>query len=134
MTSTSPRNIAGFSLLEALVAIFLTSVALLAAAPMFVHASHATDASADMGAVGAIAVDRMEQLRQELWRNLGTGGSLTSNVAGYFDDSDPDFLVRWQVSDNASPSQTKSITVLVLPFTDQSGPRRSVEISSMRGR
>ncbi len=134
MTTPSPRNVAGFSLLEALVAIFLTSIALLAAAPMFVHASHATDVSADMGSVGAIAVDRMEQLRQELWHNLDTGGSLTSNVAGYFDDSDPDFLVRWQVSDNASPSQTRSITVRVLPFTDQSGPRRSLEISSMRGR
>jgi type II secretory pathway pseudopilin PulG len=131
---TPPRNVAGFTLLEALVAIFFTSVALLAAAPLFVHASHATDASADMGAVGAIALDRMEQLRQELWRNLGTGGSLTSNVTGYFDDSDPDFLVRWEVSDNASPSQTKTITVLVLPLTDQRGPRRSVEITSMRGR
>ena len=129
-----PHNAAGFSLLEALVAIFLTSAALLAAAPLLVHASHATDASADMGAVGAIAVDRMEQLRQELWRNLGTGGSLTSDVAGYFDDSDPDFLVRWQVSDNASPSQTKSITVLARPLTDRLGPRRSVEITSMRGR
>ena len=53
MTSPSPRNAAGFSLLEALVAIFLTSIALLAAAPMFVHASHATDVSADMGSVGA---------------------------------------------------------------------------------
>ncbi len=131
---TPPRNAAGFSLLEALVAIFLTSAALLAAAPLFVHASHANDASADMGFVGAIAVDRMEQLRQELWRNLGTGGSLTSDVAGYFDDSDPDFLVRWQVSDNASPSQSKSVTILVLPLTDQSGPRRSVEITSIRGR
>ena len=129
-----PHNAAGFSLLEALVAIFFTSAALLAAAPLFVHASHATDASADMGAVGAIAVDRMEQLRQELWRNLGTGGSLTSDVAGFFDDSDQDFLVRWQVSDNGSPSQTRSITVLVLPLTDQMGPRRGVEITAMRGR
>jgi len=131
---TLPRNAAGFSLLEALVAIFFTSAALLAAAPLFVHASHATDAGADMGAVGAIAVDRMEQLRQELWRNFGTGGSLTTNVAGFFDDSDPDFLVRWQVTDNVSPSQTRSITVVVLPLTDQLGPRRSVEITSIRGR
>jgi hypothetical protein len=98
------------------------------------QAASANDAGADMGSVGAIAVDRMEQLRQELWRNVRTGGSLTTNVDGYFDDSSPDFLVRWQISGNASPSYTKTITVLAVARGDQTGPRRRVELTSARGR
>jgi type II secretory pathway component PulJ len=125
---------AGFSLLEALVALLLTAGALLAVAPLFMQAASANDAGADMGSVGAIAVDRMEQLRQELWRNVRTGGSLTTNVDGYFDDSSPDFLVRWQISGNASPSYTKTITVLAVARGDQTGPRRRVELTSARGR
>jgi type II secretory pathway pseudopilin PulG len=125
---------AGFSLLEALVALLLTAGALLAVAPMFMQAARANDAGADMGSVGTIAVDRMEQLRQELWRNVKSGGSLTSNVDGYFDDSNPDFLVRWRISTNASPTYTKTITVLAVARGDQPGPRRRVELTSARGR
>lgn len=87
-----------------------------------------------MGSVGAIAVDRMEQLRQELWRNVKVGGSLTANVDGYFDDSDPDFLVRWRITDNASPTHSKTITVLAVARGNQPGPRRRVELTSARGR
>jgi len=103
-------------------------------APLFIQAASANDAGADMGSVGAIAVDRMEQLRQELWRNVKAGGSLTTNVDGYFDDSDPDFLVRWRITDNASPTNTKTITVLAVARGNQTGPRRRVELTSARGR
>ena len=127
-------NAAGFTLLETLVALFLTAVAVLAAAPMFIHASHANDAGAAMGTVGSLALDRQEQLAHEKWRDLDAGGSLTSDVAGYYDDSDPDYLTRWIISDNVTPSSSKTITVLTTARGSQLGPRRSVQLTTIRGR
>ena len=125
---------AGFSLLEALVALFLISVVVLAAAPMFMHAAQAIDAGADMGSVGSIAVDRAERLRQQIWRDLGAGGSLDADIDGYFDSTDPNFLIRWQITDNVTPSHSKTITVLAMARGTLPGPRRRVELTLIRGR
>jgi competence protein ComGC len=125
---------AGFTLVETLIALFLASVTILAAAPLFMHAAQATAVSGDRGVVGVIAVDRMEQLRQEIWRDLIAGGSLTADVDGFFDGSDPDFLVRWQVIDNSTPTRTKTIRVIALARGNLPGPRRRVELTLIRGR
>jgi type II secretory pathway pseudopilin PulG len=101
----------GFSLIEILVALFLLQLALLALVPMFVYASRSTMSAADMGSVGARAVERMELLRQIEFDNLTAGGSLTGDVTGFFDDSDPDFVVRWRITDNATPPTLKTIEV-----------------------
>ena len=62
-------------------------------------------AGGDMGTVGALAMDRMEQLRaQRLW-TLTAGGSLVTNttVGGtpYCDLSNDGYIVRWQIQNNA---------------------------------
>lgn len=124
----------GFSLLETLIAMFLTMVAALAVAPMFVQAARTNDAGADMGSVGAIAVDRLEQLRQEPWRDLLSGGSLTENVDGYFSAAGTDFLVRWRILDDPTTTQSKAITVIALAREAQIGPRRQVELTVARAR
>jgi hypothetical protein len=128
------RPAAGFTLLETLVALFLTTVAVLAVAPMFMHAAHGHDAGGDLGTVGVLAVDRLEQLRQVRWRDVEPGGSLTVNLAGYFDDSTPGYLVRWVVTDNPSPSGTRTIVVQAAARGNQPGPRRRVEVTATRGR
>lgn len=103
----------GFSLVEVLLALFLLQVALIALAPLFIIASQSTATAGDMGSVGALAVQRMELLREIPFDTLTAGGSLTSNVTGFFDNSDPDFVVRWRVTDNASPATLKTIDVRV---------------------
>ena len=128
------RPSAGFTLIETLIALVLTAIAVLAAAPMFMHAANAQDAGADMGTVGTMAVDRLEQLRQVRWRDLDVGGSLTADVDGYFDDSAPDYLVRWQIVDNTSPTGSRTITVLATARTNRPGPRRRVEVTAVRGK
>ena len=130
---TRTENAAGFTLLETIVAMLLTSLVLLAAAPMFMQAAHANDAGGDMGTVGSLTVDRMERLRQEPFRALVAGGSLDQNIDGYFDDSDPDFFVRWQIIDNGSPTRTKTVYVRALGRFDQVGPRRRVDLTGVRG-
>ena len=125
---------AGFSLLETLVALFLTGLAVLAAAPMFIHASHAQDAAADMGEIGALAVDRMERLRTVAFRDLTAGGSLSTNLSGFNDNSNPDYYVRWIVQDVGSPATSKVVTVAALARVSRPGPRRQVELTVVRSK
>ena len=127
-------NSSGFSLVETLVAMFLTTIAALAVAPMFIQAARANDAGADMGSVGAIALDRLEQLTQQPWRDLQPGGSLTADVDGYFSASDEEFQVRWLITDDPAASKSRAITVVALARDGQIGPRRRVELTVIRGR
>ena len=128
-----PHPAAGFSLLETLVALFLTTVAVLGAAPLFLQAGHATDAGADLGTIGAFALDRMEQLRSASFSSLVVGGSLTEDVAGHFDHPEPFYVVRWTIENLGSPSKTKRIVVVATAEGDQVGSRRRVELTFLRG-
>jgi len=87
----------GFTLVELMVAILALGIGLTAVAPLFVQATRRAAASADIGDVSALAVRRMELLRTRSFDTLTAGGSLTSNVTGYFDAGDPDVTVRWTV-------------------------------------
>ena len=124
----------GFSLLETVFALFLTSVTMLAVAPLFIQAARSNETGADMGSVGVIARDQVEQLVQLPWRDLDPGGSLTADVTGYFDNGDPEFRVRWVIVNEPSATHTRSITVLAEARVNQIGPRRRIELTAIRGR
>jgi prepilin-type N-terminal cleavage/methylation domain-containing protein len=124
----------GFTLLEVLVALVLIGVGVLAAAPMFVYAMQGNAIAADFGSVGAIGVERMELLRSQDYGTLVPGGSLTANIAGYSDTSDPDYIVRWQIADNAVPAGTRSITVRAIAVRRVVGARKEITLTTLRGR
>lgn len=125
---------AGLTLVEVLVALFLIAIGLLAVAPMFMHAMQGNAAGGDFGSVGALALDRMELLRGERYLDLVAGGSLSSNQAGYFDNSNSGFIVRWEIIDNNTPAGTKIINVRAIATRQAPGPRREVTLTSLRGR
>lgn len=129
-----PASGRGFTLVETVVALSLMSVIILAAAPMFIFAMKETAAAGDLGVVAAAAVDRMEFLRTINFNSLTPGGSLTSNVSGYSDTSDPDFTVRWQIADNTSPVTVKTIDVRVVASRSPIGRPKQITLSSMRVR
>ncbi len=128
----------GFTLLEILIAVTLLALVILAVAPMFIMASQRTAAGADMGLVGALAVETMESLRAESLGNLVAGGSLvTDTTVGstpYFDASEPGYIVRWQVTDNATPLGGKRLTVRALALRQVSGVPKEVTLSALRVR
>ena len=124
----------GFSLVEVLIALLLLSVGVLAVAPMFISASRENVAGADIGSTGAMAVARLETLRTADFDDLTAGGSLTSNVTGYFDDLDPGFIVRWEIVDGGGPSGIKTIRVRATAVRMSPGMRKSVELTTLRGR
>jgi len=124
----------GLTLIEVLVALFLVAIGLLAAAPMFVHAMQGNATGGDFGSVGAMALDRLELLRATAYSGLVPGGSLTSNIAGYFDNSNSGFVIRWEILTNTTPAGTKIINVRAISNRPGTGPRREVTITSLRGR
>lgn len=131
---TTTRSERGFSLVEVLVALFLITIGVLAAAPMFIYATQGNAVGADFGSGGALGVERMELLRSQPYSALAAGGGLTSDVTGYFDTSDPGYRVRWQITDNVSPANTKTIEVRVIANRQVVGNAKSVTLTSIRGR
>jgi len=128
------RGAPGFTLVEVLLALALMFVGVLAAAPMFIYAMKETAAGADMGTVGAAAVDRMELLRSTDFYSLASGGSLSSNVSGFSDASNPSVTVLWQIVDNASPVTEKTISVRAIATRTAIGLQKEVTLSSLRSR
>jgi hypothetical protein len=124
----------GSSLVEVLVALFLISVALLAATPMFVLSMKQNALGSDMGRVGARATARLELLRTTPYFELGPGGGLASNVTGYFDASDPDVVVRWQIVDGGGPAGTKTLAVRAIASRQMVGRASSIELRTLRVR
>jgi prepilin-type N-terminal cleavage/methylation domain-containing protein len=124
----------GFSLVEVLLALALLFVGVVAAAPMFIFAMKETAAGADLGSVGAAAVDRMELLRASDFYSLPAGGSLASNVSGYSDTSSSKVTVRWQIVDNASPPTVKTISVRAIAARQAIGLPKEVILTSLRAR
>lgn len=124
----------GFSLVEVLLALALLFVGIVAAAPMFIFAMKETAAGADLGRVGAAAVDRMELLRASDFYSLPAGGGLASNVTGYSDASNPAWTVRWQIVDNGAPPTVKTISVRAIVTRQAIGLAKEVTLTSLRAR
>ena len=135
----SLTNEQGLTLLETLIALVLLGFGILAVAPMFIYASGANEVGADYGTLGALAVDRMESLRELDFRDplLADGGSLTENVStdyDYFDDSNADGIVRWEIIDNIAPPQTKTLRVRTISRRVALGLPKEVVVATVRGR
>ncbi len=128
------RAATGFTLVEVLLALALMFIGVVAAAPMFIYAMKETAAGADLGSVGAAAVDRMELLRSTAFDSLASGGSLSSNVSGYSDTSGSKVTVRWQIVDNASPVTEKTMSVRVIATRTAIGLQKEVTLSCLRAR
>lgn len=125
----------GFTLVETLVALFLIGLGLLAIAPMFVYSGRVSAISADLGSLGARAVQRLELLRETKFAALPAGGSLTANVSGYFDASDPDATLRWTIVDDASPATRKTITLRAIATRSTGmGPQKSLQLMTLKAK
>jgi prepilin-type N-terminal cleavage/methylation domain-containing protein len=124
----------GFTLLEVVLALAIMAVGLIATAPLFVLAARENAGGGDLGTVGSLAVERLEQLRGLHFYSLANGGSLDSNVAGYSDTSNPDFDVRWVIADSPSPpAGMKVIVVRALARYDVIGRPKEVTMVTVRG-
>ena len=133
MASDVSKRSGGFTLIEVVVGVLLLAIGLLATVPMFVYAARENAVGGDLGSVGARAVQRMETVRGASWLSLAPGGDLDGNVAGYFDDSDPDVVVRWTISDNVSPDPSKTVVVRAIAVRQVVGRQKQATLVVVRG-
>jgi prepilin-type N-terminal cleavage/methylation domain-containing protein len=125
----------GFSLIEVMVALFLISLGVLAAAPMFIYAMQNNAVGADLGSVGAAAVERMEILRAAEYGTLNNGGNLFLNMPNFSDTTDPDITVRWSIRDTTlGPITYKTISVRALSNRQVVGRRKEIVLRTERGK
>jgi len=124
----------GSSLLEVVVALMLIAMGALSVAPLFVSSMDANRAAGDIGSLSSAATARMETLRSEDFYDLVAGGSLTTDVSGYSDASDPDFVIRWQVVDGGGPAGSKTLRVGALALHAAAGQPKYVELALLRSR
>ena len=90
----------GFTLLEALVALAILTVAALATAQLLGAAAIAVHDSRVQALTTTLAAQRMEQLVAADWSATPPGGSLDTDVAGYMDYLELDggvFVRRWAI-------------------------------------
>jgi hypothetical protein len=130
----APRDETGTSLLEVVLALLLIAMGTLAVVPLFVSAKGVNATGADISLLSAKATAQMESLRAEPFHHIVAGGSLTSDVAGYSDTSDPGIVVRWEIVDGGEPAGTKTIRLLAFAVTELSEQERSVELTTLRAR
>jgi len=104
-----------------MVAMVLTLVGLLAVANLIVVGIRLQTESRDATAANAFAREKIEEL--ENYAPIATqrvrGGSLTSDVANYFDTPDVRFKRRWLIETNPTdagvPANTQRLTITVIP-------------------
>ena len=128
------RRDSGFTVVEVVLALTIMAVGVIATAPMFVLAARENAGGGDMGKVGALAVERLEDLRGQYYYVLDNGGSLETNVAGYSDTSDPDFDVRWLIADSPNPpAGMKLVLVRAVATRQVIGRAKEVTLVTLRG-
>lgn len=99
------RPDAGFTLVEALVAMFVTTLILLTIAELLVTGLYVHRSASDVTETTALAQERLEELRNTPYHLLVSGGSIAVNSAGFSEnldingDGNNDYSRRWQVVD-----------------------------------
>ena len=111
----------GFTLIECLVAMVITTVGLLAAAGLITVGIRLQAESRNAIAATAIGKSKAEELQNYAPTAIARarGGSLTTNISGYSDVPDPRFVRRWLIetapTDPGVPAGMQRIWVTVIP-------------------
>jgi prepilin-type N-terminal cleavage/methylation domain-containing protein len=102
----------GFTLIECMIAMVLVVTGLLAVISLLTVCVRTEVVSRELGTVNSFSRLKLEELKNS---SRTPGGSLTSNVTGYFDNPTPKYTRRWEITDD--PSGTQTVTVIMTPTT-----------------
>jgi Tfp pilus assembly protein PilV len=121
----------GFTLIEALVAMFVTTLILLAVAELMITGLYVHRSATDLTETTALAQERLEQLRNSHYDTLAAGGSIAVNSAGFSETIDidgdgvDDYSRRWEVLDLGD---RKEIRVRAISLLMTMGPPKEATL------
>jgi prepilin-type N-terminal cleavage/methylation domain-containing protein len=104
------KNTKGFTLIECVIAIVLVVTGFMAVFSLLTACLKTEVISRDLGRANSFSRSKIEELKIS---QRTPGGSLTSNVSGYFDTPTDDYTRRWEIS--ADSMGTETVTVVMLP-------------------
>jgi len=113
---------AGFTLVESLVAMFVTTLILLTIAELMITGLYVHRSAADMTETTALSAERLEQLRNSQYDLLLPGGSIAVNAAGFSENLDvngdgvDDYTRRWEVLDLGDRKEIRVRTMALQSF------------------
>jgi prepilin-type N-terminal cleavage/methylation domain-containing protein len=106
------KNTKGFTLVECVIAIVLVTIGLASIFALLTACLRTEAVSRELGTANSLSRAKIEELKNSARLS---GGSLTSNVTGYYDTPNPKYTRRWQISTDAMGTQT--VTVAMIPLT-----------------
>jgi len=106
------KNTKGFTLIECVIAMVLVVVGFSAVFSLLTICVRTELISRELTTANSLARLKMEELKNS---GRNAGGSLTSNTTNYFDQPNPKYWRRWQIS--ADPMGTQTVAVVMIPST-----------------
>ena len=113
---------AGFTLVEALVAMFVTTLILLTIAELMITGLYVHRSATDLTETTAFSSERLEQLRNTRYDLLLPGGSIAVNAAGFWENLDvdgdgvDDYARRWEILDLGDRKEIRVRTMALQSF------------------
>ncbi|MDQ3801469.1 MAG: prepilin-type N-terminal cleavage/methylation domain-containing protein [Acidobacteriota bacterium] len=127
MKSCENSKYSGFTLIECVIAMVIALVGLMAVYSLVVFSVRTQSISQELATANSLARSKIEELRNAAPR--ANGGSLTSNIEGFY-DAPPggEYLRRWQISGDLAGTQI--VIVTVVPRRAQSMPLPEVKVTT----
>ena len=128
------RDAAGFSLVEALVAVFILTLIALSMAQLIGLGILADRTSDSVTEATTLSTRKLEQLRNQDYDLLVAGGDVDKNVKDYWDtvdtngDGNADYTRRWRITDQGGG---KLIEVRVVANVAAIGPAKDALMATV---
>jgi prepilin-type N-terminal cleavage/methylation domain-containing protein len=100
----------GFTLIECVIAMVLTLIGLSAVLSLLAFCLRTEVFSRELATANSLARLKIEELANS---PRTSGGSLTTNSTGYFDNPNTRYIRRWQISND--PVGTQTVVVVMMP-------------------
>jgi prepilin-type N-terminal cleavage/methylation domain-containing protein len=132
----SNQDQAGFTLIEALLAMVILAFGLIAITNLMVVAASSNSVGNMSSAATALASQQIDLLKAQTYTNIVPGGSLTADQAGYFRDDTIDgvgtFKTRWQIVQISGDQQSRFIRVRTEPASGLFRSRAMADFTTFR--